>query len=200
MEDSRIVDILMFSVLSVTVLCLSTTAVLQHNLRKEISALRTNCSDSSDEITFTARTESSYENTTLYFEETVASETITEPSTTLIYEYNTAENTTAYGYIQEGNSQTPQNTRNYNLFGTANGSQPQTTAQVKTTVPVTEKSTQLDSVFVYSKNSKKLHSRNCPYAVKIKEENKRTLNADLLQEYLDKGYTFCSHCHGYIEV
>ena len=56
--------------------------------------------------------------------------------------------------------------------------------------------TQLDSVFVFSKNSKKLHSRTCPYAAKIKEENRKTITIDELQEYLDNGYEFCANCQG----
>ncbi len=73
-----------------------------------------------------------------------------------------------------------------------------TTAAPKTTSPpVTEKATVLDSEFVFSKNSKKLHSRTCPNAAKIKEENRKTITADELQEYLDNGYEFCANCQGF---
>ena len=74
------------------------------------------------------------------------------------------------------------------------------TKKETTKAAVTEKVTVLDSVFVFSKNSKKLHSRTCPYAAKIKEENMQSISAEELQQYLDNGYEFCGSCHGFTEA
>ena len=67
----------------------------------------------------------------------------------------------------------------------------------KTKPETTVGSTELDSVLVLNKNSKKIHSSSCSYAQNIKEENKAVISSAELQSYLDGGYTFCSRCNGY---
>lgn len=204
MEDSKTVDILIFGALFVCIVCLSTTLFLQNNLRKEINALTGNTSKY-NEVTF-AQTQEYMQTVTNLYEEATTQETTTEIPSTTMAENNTYENTTAYYQIEteayQQNDNQQQATRNYGFLGGifgGNTSQANTT-QLTTIAPATEKTTQLDTVFIYSKNSKKLHSRTCSYGAQIKEENKRSINEDQLQEYLDKGYTFCSHCQGCIEV
>lgn len=79
-----------------------------------------------------------------------------------------------------------------------NSTSAKTTAPNKTTVKeTTEKSTQIDSVLIVNKNSKKIHSSTCSYAQNMNDENKLIISSDELQSYLDNGYTMCSRCHGY---
>lgn len=58
----------------------------------------------------------------------------------------------------------------------------------------TEKATELDSVLIINKSSKKIHSSVCPYANKISSENRFETTGDKLQIYIDNGYSVCSHC------
>ena len=70
-------------------------------------------------------------------------------------------------------------------------------ATVKTTADTTVAVTEIDTVLVVNKNSKKIHSSTCSYAKNMKEENKAVISSDELQAYLDKGYTVCTRCKCY---
>ena len=70
-------------------------------------------------------------------------------------------------------------------------------ATVKTTADTTVAVTEIDTVLVVNKNSKKIHSSTCSYAKNMKEENKAVISSDELQDYLDKGYTVCTRCKCY---
>lgn len=52
--------------------------------------------------------------------------------------------------------------------------------------------------YVINKNSKKIHTENCSFVDRIKEENKRTvkLTEDEFNKYINDGYTTCSSCGG----
>ncbi len=69
----------------------------------------------------------------------------------------------------------------------------------KHTVKQTEKSTEIDSVLIINKNSKKIHSSTCSYVSKMNDGNKIVISSDELSHYLESGYTLCSVCHGYKE-
>lgn len=70
-------------------------------------------------------------------------------------------------------------------------------ATVKTTADTTVAVTEIDTILVVNKNSKKIHSSTCSYAKNMKEENKAVISSDELQDYLDKGYTICTRCKCY---
>ena len=70
-------------------------------------------------------------------------------------------------------------------------------ATVNTTADTTVAVTEIDTVLVVNKNSKKIHSSTCSYAKNMKEENKAVISSDELQNYLDKGYTVCTRCKCY---
>lgn len=70
-------------------------------------------------------------------------------------------------------------------------------ATVNTTVDTTVAVTEIDTVLVVNKNSKKIHSSTCSYAKNMKKENKAVISSDELQAYLDKGYTVCTRCKCY---
>ena len=70
-------------------------------------------------------------------------------------------------------------------------------APVKTTADTTVAVTEIDTILVVNKNSKKIHSSTCSYAKNMKEENKAVISSDELQDYLDKGYTICTRCKCY---
>lgn len=70
-------------------------------------------------------------------------------------------------------------------------------ATVNTTADTTVAVTEIDTVLVVNKNSKKIHSSTCSYAKNMKEENKAVISSDELQDYLDKGYTVCTRCKCY---
>lgn len=70
-------------------------------------------------------------------------------------------------------------------------------ATVKTTADTTVTVTEIDTILVVNKNSKKIHSSTCSYAKNMKEENKAVISSDELQDYLDKGYTVCTRCKCY---
>ncbi len=70
-------------------------------------------------------------------------------------------------------------------------------ATVNTTADTTVTVTEIDTVLVVNKNSKKIHSSTCSYAKNMKEENKAVISSDELQDYLDKGYTVCTRCKCY---
>lgn len=70
-------------------------------------------------------------------------------------------------------------------------------ATVNTTADTTVTVTEIDTVLVVNKNSKKIHSSTCSYAKNMKEENKAVISSDELQDYLDKGYTICTRCKCY---
>lgn len=70
-------------------------------------------------------------------------------------------------------------------------------AMVNTTADTTVTVTEIDTVLVVNKNSKKIHSSTCSYAKNMKEENKAVISSDELQAYLDKGYTVCTRCKCY---
>lgn len=70
-------------------------------------------------------------------------------------------------------------------------------ATVNITADTTVAVTEIDTVLVVNKNSKKIHSSTCSYAKNMKEENKAVISSDELQDYLDKGYTVCTRCKCY---
>lgn len=70
-------------------------------------------------------------------------------------------------------------------------------AKVNTTADTTVAVTEIDTVLVVNKNSKKIHSSTCSYAKNMKEENKVVISSDELQDYLDKDYTVCTRCKCY---
>lgn len=70
-------------------------------------------------------------------------------------------------------------------------------ATVNTTTDTTVAVTEIDTILVVNKNSKKIHSSTCSYAKNMKEENKAVISSDELQAYLDKGYTVCTRCKCY---
>lgn len=91
-----------------------------------------------------------------------------------------ATNTTTATAVKNNANQKPKET--------ATAAEPETT---------TEKVTEIDSILIINKSSKKIHSSTCPYAKNINAENRYETTGDRLQLYLDDGYAVCSHCHAY---
>ncbi len=52
--------------------------------------------------------------------------------------------------------------------------------------------------YVINKNSKKIHTKDCSFVDRMKEENKQTvhLTSDELNEHINNGYSTCSSCGG----
>lgn len=73
-----------------------------------------------------------------------------------------------------------------------------TSKKNKTTKSSSAKTNVKDTEFVYSKSSKKIHSRSCPFAKKIKDDNKVYVSSEQADGLLDKGYSFCTNCEGYV--
>lgn len=69
--------------------------------------------------------------------------------------------------------------------------------ETNTTDKPSEKITEIDSVLIINKKSKKIHSSTCPYAKNINEENRFETTGDKLQDYIDNGYSVCGHCNAY---
>lgn len=62
----------------------------------------------------------------------------------------------------------------------------------------TTKSQSKTKTYVINKSSKKIHTKDCSFVDRMKEENKQTvqLTSDELNDYIDNGYTTCSSCGG----
>ena len=62
----------------------------------------------------------------------------------------------------------------------------------------TTKSQSKTKTYVINKSSKKIHTKDCSFVDRMKEENKQIvqLTNDELNNYLNDGYTTCSSCGG----
>ena len=77
----------------------------------------------------------------------------------------------------------------------------QTSSTTSTTTNKNETTTKQQSktkTYVINKNSKKIHTKDCSFVDRMKEENKQTvhLTSDELNEYINNGYSTCSSCGG----
>ena len=77
----------------------------------------------------------------------------------------------------------------------------QTSSTTSTTTNKNENPTKQQSktkTYVINKNSKKIHTKDCSFVDRMKEENKQIvqLTNDELNNYLNDGYTTCSSCGG----
>lgn len=199
MKEFEKLDIAIYILLFLSIVCIVSVGVLQNSINKEILQL---VREDSQAVTSSQNNEYVQEvvnDTQPYSEQPVTDfAEITEIQTIFTTEEITNEQT--YENVTFENSTVAYTTAAVQTTTAKNPIawwQPNTTA-VQTVQPTTEKAPELDTVFVYSKNSNKLHSRSCPYALKIKPENLKSVEAPEVQELLDKGYTFCSHCQGYV--
>lgn len=73
-----------------------------------------------------------------------------------------------------------------------------TTKSNKTTTTTTTKPQLKIKTYVINKNSKKIHTEDCSFVDRMKEENKQVvqLTKEELNKYIDNGYTTCSSCGG----
>ena len=76
-----------------------------------------------------------------------------------------------------------------------------TTSKHETTTNTNNTTTKPQSktkTYVINKNSKKIHTNDCSFVDRMKEENKQIvqLTNDELNNYLNDGYTTCSSCGG----
>lgn len=188
METSRLAKISVFAALFIAFLSMCITVKFHIDIERNLDLLTYGVSNNieakSDEAHYTAKALSDAE----------------IPSTELQQNELTIQTTET---VTEGCTQQSKQSKSNASNGIAASEKETKAAATKketTKAAVTEKVTVLDSVFVFSKNSKKLHSRTCPYAAKIKEENMQSISADELQQYLDNGYEFCGSCHGFTEA
>ncbi len=182
MGELNKLDFLTCAAVSVSIICLAVTGYMQYEIKDSINLLRDAAETRQYNAEISDETQANLENT----QAPAVEETTVQ--TTAVIESTTAAKTEKSDFTVY-NSSVPK------AKNSSGGGQKTTLRQA---AQKAEKEPQLDTVFVYSKNSKKLHSRTCPYADRIKEENKMTINDYELQEFLDNGYSFCSHCQGYI--
>lgn len=73
-----------------------------------------------------------------------------------------------------------------------------TTSKQENSTTTTTKPQSKAKTYVINKNSKKIHTKDCSFVDRMKEENKQTvqLTSDELNNYLNDGYTTCSSCGG----
>lgn len=78
-----------------------------------------------------------------------------------------------------------------------NNSNSITTTKPNQTTTTTKPQSKIKT-YVINKNSKKIHTKDCSFVDRMKEENKQTvqLTKDELNNYLNDGYTTCSSCGG----
>lgn len=75
--------------------------------------------------------------------------------------------------------------------------QANTTKSAKETTPTpSDKHTEISPILLVNTNTKKIHSPDCAYAQKIKEENRAQISREELSAYEQNGYTLCGHCKG----
>lgn len=196
------IDILIFATLFVALICLTTTGIMQAQINKSLKAIVSGAVTNEEEITFTAQSSGVFQNENSENEETtspIENQDVTEAITCendITTQNENESKAQTYFYSPEPEiTSYAQTAERVTSFWWNSHTKPHNN---QSTTDLTEKVPQLDTVFVFSKNSKKLHSRTCPYVNQIKEENRRTVTANQLQDYLDKGYTFCSHCQGYV--
>lgn len=72
------------------------------------------------------------------------------------------------------------------------------TNSASTTTTTTTNPQSKTKTYVINKNSKKIHTNDCSFVDRMKEENKQIvqLTNDELNNYLNDGYTTCSSCGG----
>lgn len=120
--------------------------------------------------------------TTSEVEESINIEQDGENSTTEATSNNSKQNdSTSTTNKQETPNKHETTTKNNNSTTTATNS---TNTQTKT--------------YVINKSTKKIHTDNCSFVERMKEDNKQTvkLSDDELDEYINNGYTLCSSCGG----
>ena len=78
-----------------------------------------------------------------------------------------------------------------------NNSNTITTTKPNQTTTTTKPQSKIKT-YVINKNSKKIHTKDCSFVDRMKEENKQIvqLTNDELNNYLNDGYTTCSSCGG----
>lgn len=174
MEAGKRVDFLTYAAIAITFICVCLTVIMQVKLSNGIKTLSSELSSLSEQTN-----ESNILAQYTHSDESYSVQTVSETQTTT--QIDLSVNT-------ENNNNS--NNRTLNI-------EENTTAYVTVTKrDVSEMP--LDSVLVYSKNSKKLHSRSCPYAKRIKEENLMSVESGELSDLLNSGFTLCSHCQGRI--
>ncbi len=75
----------------------------------------------------------------------------------------------------------------------------QSTSEINKTEPTSHSSdTVSKTTYVINTSSNKIHFADCTFAVRTKEENKKTvtLTVEEMNDYLNSGYTFCKTCGG----
>ena len=103
---------------------------------------------------------------------------------------STTENTDE---VEENNNETEKTTNKKN----DSNSTTTTTKQENSTTTTTKQQSNAKT-YVINKNSKKIHTKDCSFVDRMKEENKQIvqLTNDELNNYLNDGYTTCSSCGG----
>lgn len=172
-EGKKRIDVLTYAAMAVTLVCVTLTGLMQAKLNNSIKEL-SSALTAQDEMT----SKSNLFALNMPSDEPSSSLAVSETETTLLTEVFTTEsnNKTQKHNIEE-------NTTAY---------------RITTTAKLSVEELPMDSVLVYSKNSKKLHSRSCSYAKRINPENLMSIDSADIQELFDNGYTLCSHCKGRI--
>lgn len=103
---------------------------------------------------------------------------------------STTENTDE---VEENNNETEKTTINKNDSNSTTTTTKQENSTTTTTKPQSNA-----KIYVINKNSKKIHTKDCSFVDRMKEENKQIvqLTKDELNNYLNDGYTTCSSCGG----
>lgn len=179
MGAGKRVDCLTYAAIAVTFICVCFTVIMQVKLNDSIKTLS---SELSSELSSASgqTDESNVLAQYTHSDESYSVQTVSETQTTTQINLS-------------GNAENNKNNNNIRTFNF----EEKTTAYVTVTKRALSEMP-LDSVLVYSKNSKKLHSRSCPYAKRIKEENLMSVESSELSDLLDSGFTLCSHCQGRI--
>ena len=170
MKKPKKFDILIFAAFFISFSCLIATVILQNNINKKLLVI-----SAENEVTYTAKAAQS---------SIITSDRLTSSAAGSPFAENVENNDV--GIVS---------------YGSSTSSFSASTSKVKVTSgkATTEKCTEIDSVLIVNKNTKKIHSSTCSYAIKTKDENKFPISSDELPGYLNNGYSLCSVCHGYKE-
>ncbi len=99
--------------------------------------------------------------------------------------------------IEEVEEDTDETEKSTNKKNESNSTSTTTSKQENGTTTTTKPQSKAKT-YVINKNSKKIHTKDCSFVDRMKEENKQTvqLTSDELNNYLNDGYTTCSSCGG----
>lgn len=100
--------------------------------------------------------------------------------------------------VVENNNDSHNNDDNKSEQTTKKNTQTNSTTTTTNKNETTTKPQSKTKTYVINKNSKKIHTKDCSFVDRMKEENKQIvqLTNDELNNYLNDGYTTCSSCGG----